>query len=96
MKIVSAIAAAAAGLLFLSPVAHAEADPSIPNGDALWCWGGKGTMNFVTPYCNGQPFPDGSYLHQTGFMRGMLQPLGWNAPFCVNAAGAPFPEGCKS
>lgn len=48
----------------------------------------------VTAYCNGERFPDGSYWHQTGFMRGMLQPLGWNPPFCVDAAGVPAPGLC--
>jgi hypothetical protein len=81
--------------LFLAPEAQAEVDTHVPNGDALWCWGGKGNIALVTPYCNGESFPDGSYLHQTGFMQGILQPLGWNPPFCVDASGAPFPDGCK-
>ncbi|BBY62196.1 hypothetical protein [Mycolicibacterium helvum] len=95
LRLAVSAASVAAGL-FLAPVAHATPDTHVPNGDALWCWGGKGTIALVTPYCNGETFPDGSYFHQTGFMQGMLQPLGWNPPFCVDAAGNPFPDGCKA
>ncbi|WP_160110897.1 hypothetical protein [Mycolicibacterium houstonense] len=95
MRTAVVAAAAFVAALFLAPAAHAEPDTHVPNGDALWCWGGKGTAGLVTPYCHGEPFPDGTQLRQTGYMQGMLQPLGWNPPECFDAAGAPAPNGCK-
>lgn len=94
---IRAAVAVAVGALawFFAPAAHAAPDTHVPNGDALWCWGGKGTIALTTPYCNGEPFPDGSQLRQTGFMQGMLQPLGWNPPECFDASGAPAPGACK-
>jgi hypothetical protein len=93
-RVTAWLSAVFAAALMAAPAAYADVDPRIPNGDALWCWGGKGTIALVTPFCNGEAFPDGTYLHQTGFMQGMLQPLGWNPPFCVSANGEPVPGGC--
>lgn len=94
-KIVAPLTLAIAAML-LAPAAHAAPDTHVPNGDALWCWGGKGTIGLVTPYCNGEPFPDGSQLRQTGYMQGMLQPLGWNPPECFDAGGVLAPGACRA
>ncbi len=72
--------------LLLSPAAAADnPDPHTPNGATLWCPGGMGN-NAMIPYCNGLPYPDGSYLHQTAahaFGFGGPASLPWNAPVLV-------------
>ena len=88
------LASAFTAALMVAPAAHADPDTHVPNGDALWCWGGRGMANLVTPFCNGEPFPDGTNLRQLGFLQGMMQPLGWNPPFCASANGDPAPGGC--
>jgi hypothetical protein len=69
--------ASATALLALAfaPDARAdEIDPHIPSGGALWCQGGMGNVALI-PYCNGLPYPDGSYWHQTA-----SSPFGFGGP----------------
>lgn len=76
----------AAALLAATPAAAEDGlDPHIPNGAALWCQGGLGNVAMI-PYCNGLPYPDGSYWAQTAaspFGFGGPAGLPWNAPVRV-------------
>jgi hypothetical protein len=66
-------------------VAHADPDPHMPNGKALWCQGGLGNDAMI-PYCDGEHFPDGSFWHQTAaspFGIGGPASLPWNEPVLV-------------
>lgn len=62
-RIATAAAALAVGLAAsAAPVAYA-ADDHMPNPQANYCpGGGAGTMLYLG-YCDGVPFPDGSYWH---------------------------------
>jgi hypothetical protein len=92
-RFVGCLVAVASSALIAAPVAQASPDTQVPNGDALWCWGGKGMVGLVTPFCNGEPFPDGTYLRQLGFLQGIGRPLGWNPAFCAAPNGEPVPPG---
>jgi len=71
----------------LSTSAHADPglDPHTPNGGALWCQGGLGNVALI-PFCNGLPYPDGSYWHQEAaspFGIGGPASLPWKPPVLV-------------
>lgn len=80
-----------AAVVLCAPAAHADdADPRIPNGPVQWCQGGMGNVA-LAPFCNGTPYADGSYWHQTAdvpFFR-----LNWHEPLCVTAGDVPAPPG---
>jgi hypothetical protein len=75
-----------ASLAFFSPHAHADGlDPHMPNGGSLWCQGGLGNVALI-PYCNGQPYADGSFWHQEAaspFGIGGPAGLPWKPPVLV-------------
>ena len=64
------VAATAALTAFnLAPVTHADPDPDpgpdphIPNMAVNYCPNGGAKWLFVSTYCDGMPYPDGSYWH---------------------------------
>lgn len=64
--------------VFNHPEAFADRDPHMPDGGSLWCQGGLGNVAMI-PYCNGLPYPDGSYWHQEAA-----------SPFGIGGPGLPW------
>lgn len=44
-------------------IAHASGDPHVPNMSASYCPGGGQGSPIYLGYCDGTPYPDGSYWH---------------------------------
>ncbi len=63
MKYVMTVALIATAML-AAPAGHADPDPHKPDVGANYCPGG-GTVGTQSPeiYCDGVPYPDGSYWH---------------------------------
>jgi hypothetical protein len=60
MKYVMTMALIATAML-AAPIGHADPDPHKPDFGANFCPGGGGPS--PEPYCDGVPYPDGSYWH---------------------------------
>lgn len=56
-----------AELLMVSPDASADVDEHLPDISALYCPGGSGGVPSVAGYCDGAPYPDGSFWHMVSF-----------------------------
>lgn len=67
MKYVMTMALIATAVL-AAPAGHADPDPHKPDFGANYCPGG-GTVGAPSPepYCDGAPYPDGSYWHATQY-----------------------------
>lgn len=90
MKAVIAALVVASALLY-SPAALADSpDARVPNGAALWCQGGMGNVA-LAPFCNGTPYADGSYWHQTADIP--MFRVNWHEPVCVSPGDVPAPPG---
>jgi len=59
----SAIAALAAFTLAPVTLADPDPDPHIPNMTANYCPNGGPKWGFVSTFCDGMPYADGSYWH---------------------------------
>jgi hypothetical protein len=65
MKHVMTVALIATAML-TAPTGHADPDPHKPDVGANYCPGGAGVGDpSPDPYCDGVPYPDGSYWHAT-------------------------------
>lgn len=75
MKLLLAGIVATAAVASAAPAGADPNDPHIPNWSAGWCSGGGSIRTGVTAfpdqtfsglqgYCDGEPYPDGSYFHQ--------------------------------
>jgi len=92
-------ALAAVTCIALAAPAHADPDPHMPNPQANYCpGGGIGSMIYLG-YCDGTPYPDGSYWHYIQYGLPMIDhPAGLLSPGmqCVVPNGpipAPAPPG---
>lgn len=91
--IASLVVAATAILAFASPVS-AEPDPHMPDPQSNYCpGGGMGSMIYAG-YCDGVPYPDGTFWHYiqygiplVGHPAGLLSP----GMACVINNGGPVP-----
>lgn len=72
-------AAVAATALTLAPIASAQPDPFIPNGDAGWCPGGdiREQISGGSRYCLGQAYPDGSHYTQRWMRADVYNPFSY-------------------
>ncbi len=78
-----AVAAFGVSIVLASPLAHADPDPHVPNPWIGWC-PGSGQLNLVTiGYCDGVPYPDGTYWHHS--------PIKVDPLVCAIGGGA-FPQ----
>jgi hypothetical protein len=98
MRSVFAAMTAITAMMFAAP-AHADPDPHIPNMGAGYCpGGGMGTQIYLA-YCDGIPYPDGSYWHAIQYGVPVIgHPYGIVSPGlqCVVGGGAvpaPAPPG---
>lgn len=101
MKIGGILIAAVAVVVASAPTAGAdpEPDPHMPNPQANYCpGGGMGSMIYAG-YCDGVPYPDGSYWHYIQYGMPLVgHPAGLLSPGmqCVILGGpipAPAPLG---
>jgi len=60
---VFAAALAASTMPGSGAMAHADPDPHMPNMQAGYCPGGGIGSQISLAYCDGVPYPDGSYWH---------------------------------
>ena len=95
------IAGVLAVLLLSAPfatLAHADPppDPHIPNMQAGYCPGGGIGSQISRAYCDGAPYPDGSYGHTLQYGAPMIgHPYGRLSPrmqCVVNPDGGPLPQ----
>jgi hypothetical protein len=88
------VIAAVAVCLAFAGLAHADPDPHIPDPQNNYCpGGGAGSMIYVG-YCDGVPYPDGSYWHYIQYGIPLVNhPAGLLSPGmqCVVNNGSPFP-----
>jgi hypothetical protein len=90
-----------AATLLAAPAAHADPppDPHMPNMQAGYCPGGGMGSQISLAYCDGVPYPDGSYWHAIQYGAPMIgHPYGLLSPGlqCVVGGGAvpqPAPPG---
>ncbi|PRI13036.1 hypothetical protein B2J96_23505 [Mycobacterium shigaense] len=90
-----------AASMFMATPAHADPapDPHMPNMQAGYCPGGGMGSQISLAYCDGVPFPDGSYWHAIQYGAPMIgHPYGLVSPGlqCVVPGGAvpaPAPVG---
>jgi hypothetical protein len=89
MKHVMTMALIATAML-AAPAGHADPDPHKPDLGGNYCPGG-GTVGAPSPepYCDGVPYPDGSYWHAT--QRGTSGMNSFVVVQCVMPAPAPGP-----
>jgi len=67
IRVVAAASTAIALVLALGGgTAHADPDPHIPDPGHDYCPGGGIGAKFFSGYCDGAPYPDGSYWHVVG------------------------------
>ncbi|MDZ7883595.1 MAG: hypothetical protein U5N53_12070 [Mycobacterium sp.] len=95
MRSLLAVAAAMAAVaLALSPPAGAEPDPHVPDPQSNYCpGGGMGSMIYMG-YCDGVPYPDGTFWHYIQYGLPMVgHPAGLLSPGmqCVINNGGPVP-----
>jgi hypothetical protein len=90
------LVAAAATALLGSGFAVADPDPHIPDMAAGYCPGGGMGSQIYLAYCDGVPYPDGSYWHTIqyevpviGHPNGLLSP---GMQCVVNPGGGPAPQ----
>ena len=94
----TALVAAATAALTAVP-AHADPDPHIPNMGAGYCPGGGMGSQIWLAYCDGIPYPDGSFWHAIQYGIPVIgRPYGALSPGlqCVvpnGAVPAPAPPG---
>lgn len=82
--IVSAAVLGAA--LAFAPVASAEPDPHIPDGDSNHCLGGIQNQGGGVKYCLGLPYPSGAFYAQGGSFGagGPFGPWSWHSGASCN------------
>lgn len=80
--------AIAAGMLTLPAEAHAFVDPHIPVPVAGYCPGGGTGGGFGVGYCDGRPYPDGSYWHQLRYWAPFVG-TSWNLSCVIPADPMP-------
>jgi len=96
---VFAAALAASAVPGVGAVAQADPDPHMPNMQAGYCPGGGMGSQISLAYCDGVPYPDGSYWHAIQYGAPMIgHPFGLVSPGlqCVVGGGAvpqPAPPG---
>ncbi len=61
MKHVMTLGLIAIAAMLTTPAGHADPDPHRPDFGANYCPGGGGSS--PEPFCDGVPYPDGSYWH---------------------------------
>lgn len=98
IRAVVAVAAAATSIAFAAPV-HAEPDPHIPDMSKGYCPGDGQGIPIWLGYCDGVPYPDGSYWHiiqygvpMIGHPNGLLSP-GMQCVVHDGMGTAPAPPG---
>ena len=98
---VFAAALAASTMPGSGAMAHADPDPHTPNMRAGYCPGGGMGSQISLAYCDGVPYPDGSYWHAIQYGAPMIgHPYGIVSPGlqCVVGGGAipqpAHPGGC--
>lgn len=93
--LLAAASVAAATVLFAAPaVAAPEPDPHMPNMQAGYCPGGGMGSQISLAYCDGVPYPDGTYWHAIQYGAPMIgRPYGLLSPGlqCV-VGGGPIPQ----
>jgi hypothetical protein len=87
------VAAFAVFALLTAPLAYADPapDPHMPNMQAGYCPGGGMGSQISLAYCDGVPYPDGSYWHAIQYGAPMIgHPYGLLSPGlqCVVGGGA--------
>jgi hypothetical protein len=97
LRAAAAACLAVAALTFgAAATAHADQpDPHIPNMAAGYCPGGGMGANYWLAYCDGLPYPDGSYWHGLQYGTPVIgRPYGLLSPGlqCVINTGGPVPE----
>lgn len=90
-------ATAALAAFTLAPVIRADPDPDphIPNMAANYCPNGGPQWQFVSTFCDGMPYADGSYWHivQTRSFGDDYSPPRTSPMRCVvNPGGGPLPQ----
>lgn len=98
--LLAALGVAAGAVLSAGPAcADPVADPHMPNMQAGYCPGGGVGSQISLAYCDGMPFPDGSYWHtiqygapMIGHPYGLLSPglqcvVGWRSDPSASPAG---------
>jgi len=101
MRNVLAAACLTAAAVFIAPPAYADPapDPHMPNMQVGYCPGGGMGSQISLAYCDGVPYPDGSYWHAIQYGAPMIgHPYGLLSPGlqCVVGGGAvpqPAPPG---
>jgi hypothetical protein len=94
---VAAAALATSTMLAVAPsAAHADPDPHVPNMQAGYCAGGGMGSQISLAYCDGVPYPDGSYWHTIQYGAPMIgHPYGLLSPgmqCVVHPDGGPVPQ----
>ena len=95
MKHVMTMALIATAML-AAPAGHADPDPHKPDVGANYCPGGAGVggQRPREPYCDGVPYPDGSYWH--AIKRGASgRPSSWCSASCPLRRQVPSPVLCR-
>jgi hypothetical protein len=90
----AAVTAAIAACLALAAPAHADPDPHMPDPSNNYCPGGGAGSMIYMGYCDGVPYPDGSYWHHIQYGIPMVgHPAGLLSPGmqCVVNNGSPIP-----
>ena len=94
MKVWFAVATTFVAAFTLAAPALADPDPHQPNPQANYCPGGGAGSMIYAGYCDGVPYPDGSYWHYiqygiplVGHPAGLLSP----GMQCVVNNGSPVP-----
>lgn len=88
-----------ASLALSVPAFADDPDPHVPNPQAMYCPGGGAGSMIYAGWCDGVPFPDGSYWHYIQYGMPMIgHPAGLLSPGmqCVvpnGAVPAPAPPG---
>lgn len=97
MRVVKPLLAAAvttAAAIAISAPALAQPDPHMPDPQANYCPGGGAGSMIYAGYCDGVPYPDGSYWHYIQYGIPMVgHPAGLLSPGmqCVINNGSPIP-----
>ena len=88
------VAVTAATCLAFAAQAHADPDPHMPDPRNDYCPGGGAGSMIYAGWCDGVPYPDGTYWHYIQYGIPMIgHPAGLLSPGmqCVVGNGSPVP-----